>query len=1052
MKKLITYFIKYPVAVNIIIIAFGLLGWLGYTNLSSSFFPLTESKLISINVTYPGASPQEMEEGVVLKIEDNLKGVMGVERITSTSKENAASIRVEIIKGYDINVILADVKNAVDKVPSFPTGMEPPVVAKIEKIRETISFVVTGEGIPLKSLKEFSREIENDLRRMEGVSQVNISGYPAEEIEIAISESSLRAYDLTFKDVADAVSKNNILTSGGSIKTSSEEYLIRAKNRAYYGTDLNSLIVRADQSGRIIRLKDVADVSDRWNESPNRNFYNGELAVRVQVNNTNSEDLIETATKINAYIVAFNETHENVTLIVARDSSVTLIERTQLLFTNAWQGMLLVLLFLSLFLRPRLAFWVAAGLPVAFFGMFMLAGYFNVTINVLSLFGMIIVIGILVDDGIVISENIYHHFEKGKNPIRAAIDGTLEVVPPIFSAIITTVLAFSVFFFLDGDLGEFFSEVATVVALTLLISLVEALIILPAHVAHSKALDRNAKVYLLNRHAERLMNYMRDNLYAPALRFVLKNKVLGLVIPISFFIITLGAFKGGVIKGTFFPQIASDRVSISLTMPQGTNETITDSIISTIEKKVWLVNKELTKKQTGNISVVENILKKVGPGTSTASLNVNLLPGQQRDFTSTEVTNAIRNAVGEVYGVETLVFGSGGRFGGSPVSISLLSSSIEELKLAKTELKEAFSKNPVLKDISDNDPQGIKEIKIKLKESAYLLGLTYQDIMSQVRSGFFGFQIQRFQRGEDEIKVWVRYNREERSSIKNLDAMRIATPTGAKVAFSEVAMYEIARGEILINHLNGLREIKIDADLKDAKTSASDVLKEIKETVMVDLLAKYPAVTALYEGQNREASKVTESAKNVGLVILLLIYIVIVFTFRSYGQPFMLLMMVPFSFIGVGWGHYIHDFPVNILSMLGVIALIGIMVNDGLVLISKFNSYLKEGMLFDEALFQAGKSRFRAIFLTTITTVAGLTPLIFETSRQAQFLIPMAISIAYGIVIATFLTLLTLPILLSISNGFKVYVKWFIKGVKPSRESVERAIKELESENKEFES
>tara|TARA_B100000809_G_scaffold105703_1_gene104220 strand:+ start:14293 stop:17451 length:3159 start_codon:yes stop_codon:yes gene_type:complete len=1052
MKKLITYFIKYPVAVNIIIIAFGLLGWLGYTNLSSSFFPLTESKLISINVTYPGASPQEMEEGVVLKIEDNLKGVMGVERITSTSKENAASIRVEIIKGYDINVILADVKNAVDKVPSFPTGMEPAVVAKIEKIRETISFVVTGEGIPLKSLKEFSREIENDLRRMEGISQVNISGYPAEEIEIAISESSLRAYDLTFKDVADAVSKNNILTSGGSIKTSSEEYLIRAKNRAYYGADLNSLIVRADQSGRIIRLKDVADVSDRWNESPNRNFYNGELAVRVQVNNTNSEDLIETATKINAYIVAFNETHENVTLIVARDSSVTLIERTQLLFTNAWQGMLLVLLFLSLFLRPRLAFWVAAGLPVAFFGMFMLAGYFNVTINVLSLFGMIIVIGILVDDGIVISENIYHHFEKGKNPIRAAIDGTLEVVPPIFSAILTTVLAFSVFFFLDGDLGEFFSEVATVVALTLLISLVEALIILPAHVAHSKALDRNAKVYLLNRHAERLMNYMRDNLYAPALRFVLKNKVLGLVIPISFFIITLGAFKGGVIKGTFFPQIASDRVSISLKMPQGTNETITDSIISTIEKKVWLVNKELTKKQTGNISVVENILKKVGPGTSTASLNVNLLPGQQRDFTSTEVTNAIRNAVGEVYGVETLVFGSGGRFGGSPVSISLLSSSIEELKLAKTELKEAFSKNPVLKDISDNDPQGIKEIKIKLKESAYLLGLTYQDIMSQVRSGFFGFQIQRFQRGEDEIKVWVRYNREERSSIKNLDAMRIATPTGAKVAFSEVAMYEIARGEILINHLNGLREIKIDADLKDAKTSASDVLQEIKETVMVDLLAKYPAVTALYEGQNREASKVTESAKNVGLVILLLIYIVIVFTFRSYGQPFMLLMMVPFSFIGVGWGHYIHDFPVNILSMLGVIALIGIMVNDGLVLISKFNSYLKEGMLYDEALFQAGKSRFRAIFLTTITTVAGLTPLIFETSRQAQFLIPMAISIAYGIVIATFLTLLTLPILLSISNGFKVYVKWFITGEKPTRESIERAIKELESENKEFES
>lgn len=1052
MKKIISYFIKYPVAVNIIIIAFAVLGFLGYSNLNSSFFPLTESKLISISVSYPGASPQEMEEGVVLKIEDNLKGIIGVERVTSTSQENSASIMVETLKGFDINVVLADVKNAVDKVPSFPTGMEPAVVSKIEKTRETITFVVTGNDIPLKSLKEFSKIIENDLRRIEGISQVSISGYPEEEIEIAVSESSLRAYNLTFQDISDAVSKNNILTSGGSVKTSSEEYLIRAKNRSYHGVDLNSLVVRADTSGRIIRLGDVADVSDIWNESPNRSFYNGELAVRVEVSNTNSEDLIGTAEKINAYIVEFNEKHENVELVVSRDSSIPLIERTMLLFKNAWQGMLLVLLFLSLFLRPRLAFWVAAGLPVAFFGMFMLAGYFNVTINVLSLFGMIIVIGILVDDGIVISENIYHHYEKGKNPIRAAIDGTMEVVPPIMSAILTTVLAFSVFFFLDGDLGEFFSEVATVVALTLIISLIEALIILPAHVAHSKALDRNAKVYLLNRYAERFMNYMRDSLYEPALRFVLKNKVLGLVIPISLFIITIGAFKGSVIKGTFFPNIASDRVSVSLTMPQGTNEIITDSIITAIEAKVWLVNKELTKNQTGNISVVENVLKKVGSGSSTASLNVNLLSGDQRDYTSTEITNAIRDAVGEVYGVENLVFGSGGRFGGSPVSISLLSSNINELKLAKAELKEAFSKNPILKDISDNDPQGIKEIKIKLKESAYLLGLNYQDIMSQVRSGFFGSQIQRFQRGEDEVKIWVRYNREERSSIKNLDDMRIGTPTGSKVAFSEVATYEIERGEIKINHLNGLREIKVDADLKDAKTSVTDVLDDIKKTVMVDLLAKYPTVTALYEGQNREASKVMGSAKKVGLVILLLIYIVIVFTFRSYGQPFMLLLMVPLSFIGVGWGHYVHGFSVNILSMLGVIALIGIMVNDGLVLISKFNSYLKEGMEFEEALSQAGKSRFRAIFLTTITTVAGLTPLIFETSRQAQFLIPMAISIAYGIIIATFLTLLTLPILLSISNSFKVYVKWFFTGVKPSRESVERAIKELETENKEFES
>ncbi|MFC2128156.1 efflux RND transporter permease subunit, partial [Bacteroidota bacterium] len=578
MKKTIAYFIKYPVAVNVIILALVVLGILGYLNLSSSFFPLTESKQISVSVSYPGASPQEMEEGVVLKIEDNLKGLVGIERVTSVSKENSANISIETIKGYDINIVLADVKNAVNKVPNFPSGMEPPVISKNEKIRETISFVVTGEGISLKALKSFARGIENDIRKMEGISQIEISGFPAEEIEIAVREDDLRKFNLSFQDVSNAVSKDNILTSGGSVKTEIEEYLIRARNRSYYGKDMLNIVLRANSSGQIIRLKDVAEVTDRWNESPNRTYFNGNLGVRVQVSNTNSEDLLSTAKKINEYVEEYNEQHDDVFIDITRDSSITLIQRTELLFKNAWQGMLLVLLFLSLFLRPRLAFWVAAGLPVAFFGMFMLAGYFNVTINVLSLFGMIIVIGILVDDGIVISENIYHHYEKGKTPIRAAIDGTMEVVRPIISAILTTILAFSVFFFLDGNLGEFFSEVATVVALTLVISLVEALIILPAHVAHSRALDREQKLYKINKYADQFMEYMRDNLYAPALRFVLKNKFFGLIIPTALFIITIGAFKGGIIRGTFFPRIASDRVSISLTMPQGTNEKITDSI------------------------------------------------------------------------------------------------------------------------------------------------------------------------------------------------------------------------------------------------------------------------------------------------------------------------------------------------------------------------------------------------------------------------------------------------------------------------------------------
>ena len=1055
MKKIITYFIKYPVAVNVIILAFFVFGILGAISMKSSFFPLVDSQLIRISLAYPGASPAEMEEGVVLKIEDNLKGIVGVERVTSVSRENSASVNVEVEKGKNIDVVLSDVKNAVDRVASFPSGMEPPVIAKVENNRPTISFTISGENVSLKALKQYARNVENDIRGIEGISQVAVSGYPDEEIEIAVRENDLRAYNLSITEVANAVRNSNILITGGNIKTEDEDYLIRASNRSYYGIELQNLIVRTEINGNIIRLKDVAELRDTWSENPDRLYYNGNLAIDITVSNTNNEDLISSADKIKVYIEKYNQVQQNVQLSVTSDRSTTLNDRTWLLAKNAISGILLVLFFLALFLNLRLAFWVAFGLPISFLGMFVFAAQLGVTINVLSLFGMIIVIGILVDDGIVIGENIYHHYyDLGKSKIRAAIDGTMEVIPPIVSAILTTIIAFSTFFFVDGRIGSFFGEVSTIVILTLSVSLIEALIILPAHIAHSKALDRkkleNAEekktnkidrfFKKINKSADTLLGKFRDTYYVPFLKFSLHNKFFIFCVFVASLLISFSALTGGVIKSSFFPRIASDRVQITLNMPQGTNEKITDSLISYIEERVWLVNKEYTEKQTGNLQVVENIIKRVGPGSANATLSVNLLPGETRDFSSPEITNAIQQKVGKVYGVESLIFGSGGNFGGSPVAVSLLGNNIKELKAVKDELKEELENNPLLKDVTDNDPAGIKEVKITLKDNAYVLGLNLQTVMAQVRSGFFGFQAQRFQRGQDEIKVWVRYDKKDRSSIKNLDDMRIITPAGARIPFSEIANYVIERGDIAINHLEGKREIQITADLKDLSASETEILDNIKTNIMPEILSKYPTVTPMYEGQNREAKKTTDSLNLVGPIILLLIYIVIAFTFRSYSQPVLLIVMIPFSMIGVIWGHYFHNFAIGILSFLGIIALIGIMVNDGLVLIGKFNNYLKEGMKFDDALVRAGQSRFRAIFLTSLTTVAGLAPLIFEKSRQAQFLIPMAISIAYGIAIATVLTLVMLPLLLSVSNTIKVGVKWLKTGNEITKEEVERAI------------
>ncbi|MGW1454807.1 efflux RND transporter permease subunit [Salegentibacter agarivorans] len=1061
MRKLISYFIKYEVAVNVVILAFVIFGLVGVFSLNSSFFPLEESRIINISVNYPGSAPEEIEEGIILKIEDNLKGLVGIERVTSTARESGGSITVEIEQDEDIDVMLTEVKNAVDRVPTFPGGMEPLVVSKEERVRPSISFAISGDGVPLVTLKRISEQVENDLRQLDGISQIEISGFPEEEIEIAVSQDDLLAYNLTFEEVARTVGAANILSTGGTIKTEAEDYLIRANSRSYYADALNDLVIRSSATGQTTRLSDVAEVRDQFGETSNSSYFNGNIAVNVAISNTNNEDLLSAAKKVKEYVKDYNAKSSNIRLDVVSDSSITLGQRTQLLLENGAMGIFLVLLFLSIFLNTRLAFWVAFGLPIAFLGMFMFAGQFGVTINVLSLFGMIIVIGILVDDGIVIGENIYQHYEMGKTPVQAALDGTMEVIPPIISAILTTVLAFSTFLFLDSRIGEFFGEVSTVVILTLVVSLVEALIILPAHIAHSKALQaRNAeednkktglakffvKMRVVNRTGDKVMSYLRDKSYSPVLKFVLKQQMLSLGILVAVLILTIGAIGGNWIRITLFPSIASDRVSIDLLMAEGVNPEKTDSIISMVEAAAWRVNEDFSSRQSGNKQVVENTIKRVGPGNNKASLQVNLLPGEERDIGSPEITNAIRDEVGPVFGVENLTFGSGGNFGGDPVSVSLLGNNLQELEAAKEELKDNFENNALLKDVKDNDPQGIKEINIKLKESAYALGLDLSEVMRQVRNGFFGTPVQRFQRGQDEIRVWVRYDLENRSSINDLDDMRLTTPDGARVPFNEIANYDIVRGTESISHLDGLREIRVSADMEDPNGSSTEILADIRSNVMPDLLAKYPSLSVSYEGQNREANKLTDSAKGVLPVVLFLIYAVIAFTFRSYSQPLLLMIMIPFSIIGVAWGHWIHDFPVNVLSALGIIALVGIMVNDGLVLISKFNGNLRDGMKFNDALYEAGRARFRAIFLTSLTTIAGMAPLLLEKSRQAQFLKPMAISISYGIAIATVLTLLLLPLLLSISNNIKVSGKWLASGNRVTHEEVERAIKEQKEE------
>ncbi len=1046
MRGIITYFIKYPISTNVLIFGFVIFGYFSMMNMGASFFPLVENRNITIQVMYPGASPEEVEEGIVLKIEDNLRGVTGIERFTSKSSENRANIIVEIIKGHDMDEAYRDVKNAVDQIASFPGDMEPIVVFKNENRNPAMGFTISGKGVSLKSLKQTARKIEDDLRDLGGISKITLSGFPDEEIEIAVDESKLRAFNLSFEQVASAVRKANIDITGGTIKALNEEYLIRGRAKKYYAHEIDNILIKSDQMGRTVLVRDVAEVRDRWSDSPDEVDINGIKAVDVNISTTDGEDLLAVAQKVRDYVDNYNLTHTGITLTVTRDMSVVLNARKKLLVNNGISGIILVLIFLSMFLNPRMAFWVAAGFPVSFLGMFIFANLSGVTINIISLFGMIVVIGILVDDGIVIAENVYHHYEKGKNAIQAAIDGTMEVVPAIVSAILTTIIAFSSFFFLDGRMADFFGELAFVVIATLSISLVEALIILPSHLAHSKALAGKRKQNFIIRFFDKLMFWMRDKTYIPALKAVLKNKSLSFAVIISVLVLSFAAIKGGVIGVTFFPTMERHNISISLKMPAGTKAEITKSWLEKIQTAALESNEYFSSQRPDSLQIIENIKLSVGPSTSDGSLTLLMLESEIRDLASDIIVRDIKERLGPTYGVEYISFGSGSHFG-KPVSVAFFGNDLEELELAKEELKDKLKSMPALRDVMDNDPKGIKEINVKLKEKANMLGLTLQDVLGQVRSGFFGREVQRLQRGRDQVKIWVRYDEEYRTAISNLDDMRITTSSGYRIPFGEIATYEIERGTVDISHLDGRREIIVEADLANESTSASDMLAEVSNNIVPGIIAKYPSVTVKYEGQNREAEKTQSSAVVVLSIVFFLIFAVITFTFRSFGQTTLIMLLIPFSAIGVVWGHWLHGMPVNILSGLGIVALVGILVNDSLVLVSKLNLYLKEGEKFDDAIIHAGFSRFRPIFLTSLTTVAGLAPLLyFEKSLAAQFLIPMAISIAYGIAFSTILTLLLLPVLLKSFNNLKRTVHWIWEGEKIEAEPMERAIKEMKAE------
>jgi multidrug efflux pump subunit AcrB len=966
--------------------------------------------------------------------------------------ENSVRVSIETTGEYSINEVLQEVKNAVDGISSLPSAAERPIVSKQRSRAGAVMLEMVPkdghEDMDLMTLKEHAQRVEEDFFHSGVMSQISISGYPSPEISVEIQEEELLRYKITFDELVRAIQSNNRDISGGEIKSEDEEFLIRLRSRSAKPDKIGNIILRGQTDGSYIRIRDVAEVKVKFADSPNRQWTNGKPAVSISVQKLPEEDLDEITEYAKNYIEEFNARNQGVELIVSRAFLDILQSRLQLLRRNGLMGFVLVIIGLSMFLSFRLSLWVSIGIPISFLGMFIIASFLGVTINLQSLFGMILVIGILVDDGIVIAENIYLHFERGKGPMHAAVDGTMEVMPAVLTSVTTTIVAFSPLLLLAGTRMEMMLHVAVVVIASLAFSLLEAFLVLPAHLGSDWVLNRKkleAKKRGLGKVFDDFMHWLRDRVYHYFLNWLVKWRYIALSFPIALVLITMGLFMGGHIRNTFFPMVDFDSFTLNVAFTPGDGEKQTLEFLDRFEKVIWEISDEITEELGLEEPLIERTSKRLGSafsgqerGAHAGSINVYPVDLEGLDISGRDISTRVSMKIGKVPEASKFTVGGRNRWG-SPVSIGLMSKNLEELEEAKEFMIDRLNEMPQLKDVNENIALGKQEIRLDLKPRAYFLGLNESAIASQVRQGFYGAQAQRLQVGRDELRVWVRYPKSDRMTLGQMEKMKIKTPQGT-FPLSELADYHMERGPVAINRFNGSREIRVEAETVDPLASVPEILEQVEQEIMPELEAQFAGIRYIYQGQQKYSQEAMGQAGKYYLVAFAIILMLLILHFRSVPKALIIILMIPVSLLGVAWGHGLHGQPLSMMSLWGAVALTGVIINDAIVFYSKFDGMLVDGWKVPEAVKEAGKIRLRPIILTSLTTTIGLFPMLFEKSVQAQFLIPMAISLAYGVFLGTIFILIFFPVLIMLLNDARVYTRYLWTGVKPTREEVETAM------------
>jgi len=1028
-KGLISWFSRNPVAANLVMVLVFFAGAISLATISKEMFPRSERNMISISVPYPGAAPVEVEKGVILPMESVLEGLQGIKKITSGADRDYGRIYLEIEASEDINDVLTQVENRIDSIVDLPDDMEKPTIKKLDSNIWAIGVVVYGE-LTKPERKALGDQVYDEVLALPEVKDLNLYGAGTYEISIEVKEDRLRELNLTLSEVANAVRVSSLDLPAGIIRSEAGNVLIRTEGKAYVGQDFENIVLRSQVDGTQLLLSDVAEVRDGFTDTIFLNHFDRETAITLAISSLEGQNVLTISEAIHRYVDKKRDTlPKGLSITTFNDLAYDLQGRLDMMSENLVLGGILVALVLGLFLNLKVAFWVILGIPVSFAGAFWLMPMGAVTVNVLSLFAFIMVLGIVVDDAIVIGESVFSEAKSdfqqkrdaGEIPdggyeasVETVVAGAQRVAIPSTIGVLTTMAAFFPIIFIGGSFGGITSAIGIVVILCLTFSLIESKLILPAHLVGLKfgqpANESVSFVRGIQSKVSQGLKYFIDNIYGVWLRRALRNRYITLAGFLGALIIALGAVGSGIARFEFFPMVPGDGVQAEIIMQDGASvESMLDTI-AVVEDAIFAVDEKYRLENPGETGLVENVAFFVISDV-TANFRVVLTRSEFRTLSATEIERLWRDEVGLLPDVRKQKYSSGQGPSGAKISLSLSGSDPEELTLAGMDLQQELSTFPGVYDIYNSQGSGSKEVLINLKPYASQIGITLSDVARQVRQAFYGEEAQRIQRDSDTVKVMVRYPYDERRSILTLENMHIRAGNGEAVAIGEVAEISLGVGLTAIDRLDRKRTVTVTAEVEADKIQSGDVVKDVTTNFVPQLLERYPSVSFRLSGGTQEQNEYYGKMAVGFLAALFMIYGLLAVPLRSYIQPVVIMSVIPFGFIGAVIGHMVFSVSINILSVFGIIALAGVVVNDSLILVEFANRGRKDNLSLEDAIVSAGKKRFRAILLTTLTTFVGLLPLLFETSAQAQFVIPMALSLSFGILFASTITLVLIPCL-----------------------------------------